>query len=140
MTMTVDWFVQLVDSSAFEHPNEVREAVRDWARNEGAMAGRHIVWDDDAPYPATITFAGGWPLPNFTSLLDFIQQTLGETEYMVFAEVRDGAKFDGTMVLHVVTKTLLAEMSGPKMVQELVKQLHAAAEPATVGMISTEKP
>jgi hypothetical protein len=129
--MPVDWFLQLVDSSAFAEPNEVREGIRMWLAEDASMHKRHLKWEDDAPYPTTVSVCGGFPSPNTASLLEIIQTALGETEYMVFAEVGDASKYEEPIILHVVTKTLVATMSGPTMVQELVKQLHVAAEPAT---------
>lgn len=127
--MKVNWFAQLVDSSAFERPNEIRQAVRDWLSETTVDVDRHIVWDDDAPYPTTLSFCGIW-VPEFYKLLDSLQEFFGETEYMVFARVGDNSVFDHPIMLYVVTKTLIAEAGGPAMVHELVRQLQAAAAPA----------
>lgn len=130
--MTADWFMQLVDSSAFEQPNEIRAAIRSWLEDDGRMIERQLKWDDDAPYPSTITFSGvALYLPVFTNLLDELQEHLGETEYMVFTWLGNSQIFEQPIEMYVVTKTLIATMSGRAMVQELVKQLHAAAAPAT---------
>jgi hypothetical protein len=129
--IAVDWFVQLVDSSAFVEPNEVREAVRDWLRDAPVSIGAHINWTDDAVYPNTISFCGTFPAANMAALLASIQDVIGRTEYMVFAEVCDATKYESPFMLHVVTKTLIATMGGHEMVRELVRQLHTAAAPAT---------
>jgi hypothetical protein len=127
--MPNDWMLQLVDSSAIEQPNEVRQAIRDWLSEYGAIADRHIVWEDDSPYPSTITIAGTYR-PSFSSLLEAIQPHLGATEYIVFALVGDAMTFDYPLQLHIVTKPLTAILGGPDMVHELVRQLHTAAETA----------
>lgn len=135
--MMANWFVQLVDSSAFEHPTLLDDAIHNWMHETARDIGRHVVWEEGTPYPSTITFSGEWPIPSFAGLWERIQPELAETEYMVFAQLGDAEMFDEPIVVHVVTKTLIATMSGPSMVQELVKQLHVVAAPAA-GVLAEE--
>jgi hypothetical protein len=125
----MSWFTQLVDSSAFEQPNAIREAIDEWV---DTTVNANIVWTPDAPYPTIMSFQGNGLRPTFEALLEAVQPYLGDTEYMVFAELNG---WGDSMVLYVITRSLLAVMRGTDMVRELVKQLHSAATPAT-GVIS----
>lgn len=128
--------MQLVDHSAFEQPNEIRDVIQEWVQDE-KLSGQSISWADDSPYPRSITIYDEGVVPDYDGLMTGIQQQLGETEYLVFCRLADTGIFQEPMSLHVVTKTLIATMIGPAMVRALVRQLHGAAAPA-IGVVSEE--
>lgn len=114
----------MVEATAFENAEEMRiEMELSW----GSLV--RIGWDKDSPMPDGIEGHGFdiTEIPDLPEMFDKVQMYLEDREYLIVKLTLDNELYTPSTEYHVLTKRIVAKVSGDELV-ERAKRLVMASE------------
>ena len=125
----ITWWLQLKECTALENHELIRDMIKEWPVDIPAqLLDEHIIWGADTVMPTKISLQGDGVPPDINELLRPFQAHLRDREYLLFAVVVDCDTYDsGGVHYHVLTKRIVAEVSGNELA-ERAKHLVMASE------------
>ena len=124
MSERLRWWLQMVESTAFENADELRtEMELSW----GGFAS--IYWDKESPMPDGIEGHGFdvTEIPDLPELFDTIQMYLEDREYLIVKLTLDNEIYSPSTEYHVLTRRIAAKVSGDELA-ERAKRLVLSSE------------
>jgi len=121
------WWLQLVDSTAFENYDEIYRQIEAW---ETETDKYHIDWDPSVPKPTSIAGHGFADFaPDVEDYISQLQELLEDREYLIFSLVLNHAIIDraGISVI-LVTKRIIAHINGAEMIERARRLVMASEE------------
>lgn len=121
------WWGQLVRSTAISQADLMREVIQEWL-DTFAIENMRFIWAVSSAMPTAISMQASVAPLDLGGLLEKIQPLLGDTEFMIFAEMVDGDVFNRAYVnYHLVSRFFIGDYSGDeiaKRAERAVLQLH----------------
>jgi hypothetical protein len=131
----ITWWLQLKESTALENHEEIRSRVAGWAASVATYAfSEDIIWEAGTVMPTKISIQGAGPPPDISEWLQQLQPHLEDREYMIFIMTVDRDTYDSVGVhCHVLTKRIVAEISGAELAERAKHLVMAAEEEILAG-------
>ena len=121
------WWGQLVRSTAINQADLMREVMQEWL-DTVAIENMRFIWAVSSTTPTALSMQTSVVPLSLDGLLEKIQPLLGDTEFMIFAEMVDGDVFNrGYVNYHLVSRYCIGHYSGDeiaKRAERTVLHLH----------------
>lgn len=130
------WWLQLVRSTAIERADDMRAIIQEWITGSwgglgspGNVNDARLIWAEGAVIPTAFSMQALIAPVDLDGLLERIQPLLGETEFMIFAEMVEGDVFDRAYVnYHLVSRLFIGHYSGDEIAKRAERMALELAE------------